>query len=178
MILRTPPLLTFAVVACVFSTQAAFAACHEQSLGGPAKWKRAEIASEKWARDPAQDDPKNWNWSAHVDLGGGKAVPILYRATHMGNGTIQLKNLMLRIYRRHMGGSFTFSPYALRVRLAPRPSGCRLSVSGNINLLDQDGEKIVGHKQADLVYDYDSGSDKFQIVPGHKRGFGEIDLSQ
>lgn len=170
LLLASTPLLCF-------NAGEALAACKEQPLGGMAAWARVGKTFEKWLKTPPQDKPSDWTWKRQVDLGDGEKTPVTYTVTHMGNGTIELKNLMLRTYRAHGGEDFIYNPYALRVHLAAGPTGCRLSVSGNIDLLDQNGEKKTGHQQADLAYDYDSQSDKFLVVAGHKQAFDMIDLS-
>ncbi len=169
-------LLTSFTLSCCNAPEA-FAACKEQSLGGMAAWKRVDKLFENWLRDGAHSDMKDWQWKRYVDLDDGKNTSVLYGVTHMGNGTIQLKNVMLRTYRAHQGEGFIYRPYALRVQLRPGPSGCRLFVSGNIELLDEGDDKVIGHERAGLTYDYDSPSGKFHIVPGHQGAFDKIDLS-
>jgi len=156
-----------ATVLCLASTGDALAQCKSQSLGGTTAWARVDRLFKSWLSDPAHSNLSDWEWSRTIDLGGGKPAKAFYGVTHMGNGTIALKNLSLRVYRDHQGDGFTYRPSAFQIFLRPGPSGCRLSISGAVDLLGADDEKVVGHGPVTLVYDYDNHTGRFHRISSH-----------
>ena len=131
---------------------------------------------EKWLRDGAHSDLKDWQWKRAVALGDRKPATVQYEVTHMGNGSITIKTLVLRTYRSHED-EFIYNPYELNVKLAPGPSGCRLSVPSNIRML-QGNARVTGHKHANLAYDYDPTTERFRDASPSSPGHDEVDLSR
>lgn len=149
-----------------FIASPAFGRCQTQQLGGAAPWARNDRLFAGW-QNGTNDGFTGWSWKKTANIGDGRPISLTYTVTHQGNGTLEIANLNLRIWRIHESEGFTYSPPALRVDLVARPksSYCDLVVSGHINLLGSEDRKA-GHSDAKLVYRYDAATRRFHRVSG------------
>lgn len=148
------------------------------NLAGPETWARTNGVFDAWMK--GRDSPADWSWKRTVDLGDGKRTVVTYGFTHQGNGTIELKNLVLRIWREHKGEGFTYDPAAFRADLAPNTGSrsCDLVVSGWVTTFAEN-DSVTGHGPARLVYRYEAATQNFRRVFGKAPiPLSDIDLSR
>jgi hypothetical protein len=171
------------LLACVLATSSASATCRHQALGGAAAWARTPRLFHAWLPNGPHDDSDDWHWTRTVDLGDRKPTTVEYSVTHMGNGTIRIKNLFLRVWREHRGEGFIYKPAAFDVDLVPLGKWpfCTLVVSGIVALIDDENDDVQSFLRLDrarLSYAYDPKSAKFHRTFGWAPiALEKIDLS-
>lgn len=93
----------------------------------------------------------------------GRDFPLLLSLTSKGNGTLEVANLLLRIYRVH-ADAFMYQGGALDIEISDRGTDqCYLTVSGVIELLNEDGE-VRGRNPAQEIFLYDPQAGRFTSV--------------
>ena len=144
------------LLACSFLVLApklAWSKCSPVSIGGP------DLAIKMQRLKPADGMPDARD-SDLLIIGDQLRIPITYAVTSKGNGTVEIANLQLRLYRAH-ADQFVYRDKALQLNLIDSGSGfCDLVVSGIIDFLNDAGQ-VIRQEPAVEIYRYQDNAGVF-----------------